>query len=53
MVTGWVTGAAPDVQGNDGQKHHVHRPSTLNLSFVAESIVGRVINLINVSAGRK
>ena len=31
------TGAAPDVQGKDGEKH-VH--SVLNPSFVAESSVG-------------
>ena len=34
MVPGWVTGAAPDVHGKDGEKHHVH--SALNPSFVAE-----------------
>ena len=32
---GWVTGLASDVQGKDGEKHHVH--SALNRSFVAES----------------
>ena len=37
-VFGWVTGAAPDVQGKDGEKHHIH--SALNSSFVAESRVG-------------
>ena len=38
VVPGWVTGAAPDVHGKDGEKHHVH--SALNPSFVAESRVG-------------
>ena len=38
MVTGWVTGAVPDVQGKDGEKQHVH--SALNLSFDAETRVG-------------
>jgi hypothetical protein len=42
MVSGWVTGAAPDVQGKDGDMHHGH--SALNPSFVAES---------RVSTGRK
>ena len=28
VVPGWVTGAAPDVQGKDGEKNHVH--SALN-----------------------
>ena len=45
----WVTGAAPDVQRKDGERHHVH--SVLSPSFVAESRVGtrtmgRVINFI-------
>ncbi|KAJ4438183.1 hypothetical protein ANN_14122 [Periplaneta americana] len=31
----WATGAAPEVQGKDGEKHQVH--SALNPSFVAES----------------
>ena len=49
MVPGWVTGAAPDVQGKDGERHHVH--SALHLSFVPESrvgsrLTGRVINFI-------
>ena len=30
----WVTGEAPDVQGKDGEKHHVH--SALNPAFAAE-----------------
>ena len=38
MVSGWVTGAAPDVHGEDGEKHHVH--SALNPSFVAQSREG-------------
>ena len=41
MISGnpvWGIGAAPDVQGEDGEKHHVH--STLNPSFVVESRVG-------------
>ena len=38
VVPGWFTGAAPDVQGKDGEKYHVH--SALNPSFVAESRVG-------------
>ena len=33
MVPGWVTGAVPDVQGKDGEKHLVH--SALNRSFDA------------------
>ena len=49
MILGWVTGAAPDVQGKDGEKLHVH--IVFNPSFVAESRVGslymgRVINFI-------
>ena len=49
VVSGWVTGAAPDVQGKNGEKHHVH--SALNPSSVAGSRVGsrsmsRVINFI-------
>ena len=38
MIPGWITGAAPDVQGKDGEKHHVH--SALNPPFVAENRVG-------------
>ena len=36
-VADWVTGAAPDVQGKDGEEHHAH--SSLNSSFVAETTV--------------
>ena len=36
--SGCVIGAAVDVQGKDGEIHHVH--SALNSSFVAESGVG-------------
>ena len=38
MVPGWVTGAESDVQGKDGENHHVH--SALNHSYAAESRVG-------------
>ena len=56
MEPGWVTGAAPDVQGKYSEKHQVH--SALNPSFVAESRVrsrkmGREINFIKVGTGRK
>ena len=49
MTPSWVTGTAQDVQGKDGEKHHVH--SAVNPSFVADSGVdsrqmGRVINFI-------
>ena len=32
---GWVTGAASDVQGKYGEKHHIH--SALNPYFIVES----------------
>ena len=53
---GWVTGAAPDVQGKDGENHHIH--SALNPSFVAESRVGcqsmvRVINFTKCQYWKK
>ena len=49
MISDWVTGAVPDVQGKDGEEHHVQ--SSLNPSFIAKSrlgsrYTGRVINFI-------
>ncbi|KAJ4440969.1 hypothetical protein ANN_10818 [Periplaneta americana] len=39
VVPGWFTGSAPDIQGKDGEKRHVH--SALNFAFVVESRVGK------------
>ena len=38
VVPGWVKGAAPDMKGKDGEKHHVH--SALIPSFLALSRMG-------------